>query len=52
MCVGLGFSLLHGVLSATGLQVGKHYPSDTKSYTGYRNRNYHKLTGKIEGKGK
>lgn len=33
-------------------QVEKHYPSDTKLYIGYRNRNYHKLTEKMEGKGR
>lgn len=50
-CVGF-FSLLHEVLSATGPQMGKRYPSDTKLRIGYRNRNYDKLTGQMEGKGR
>lgn len=44
------FSLLYGVLSATGPQVRKHYPSDAKLHTGYRNRNYYKLTEQMDGK--
>lgn len=46
------FSLIHGVLPAAGPQVEKHYPSDTKLHTGYRNRNYDKLTEQMEEKGK